>query len=43
MQNVLKNKTKLNGVQILALGFLVAIIIGAIILTNLPSIFFIDI
>ena len=33
MQNVLKNKTKLNGVQILALGFLVAIIIGAIILS----------
>ncbi len=33
MQNILKNKTKLNGVQILALGFLVAIIIGAIILS----------
>ena len=33
MQNVLKNKTKLNGVQILALGFLVLIIIGAIILS----------
>ncbi len=33
MQNGLKNKTKLNGVQILALGFLIVIIMGAIILS----------
>ena len=33
MQISLKNKTKLNGVQILALGFLAVIIIGAVILS----------
>ena len=33
MQISLKNKTKLNGVQILALGFLVVIIIGSVILS----------